>query len=59
MLVIYAWNEFGEGKLVASTQGKKEMRLEDYGWYLAGERVGGTSIAGAGLIWRIVSVFCS
>jgi hypothetical protein len=28
MLLIYAWNEFGEGGIVAPTQGDKEMKLE-------------------------------
>jgi hypothetical protein len=28
MLLIYAWNEFGEGGIVAPTKGEKEMKLE-------------------------------
>ena len=28
MLLIYAWNEFGEGGIIAPTQGEKEMKLE-------------------------------
>jgi hypothetical protein len=28
MFLIYAWNEFGEGGIVAPTQGEKEMKLE-------------------------------
>ena len=28
MLLIYAWNEFGEGGIVAPTRGEKEMKLE-------------------------------
>jgi hypothetical protein len=28
MLLIYAWNEFGEGGIVAPTEGGKEMKLE-------------------------------
>jgi hypothetical protein len=28
MLLIYAWNEFGEGGIVAPTEGDKEMKLE-------------------------------
>ncbi len=28
MLLIYAWNEFGEGGIVAPTRGNKEMKLE-------------------------------
>ena len=28
MLLIYAWNEFGEGGIMAPTRGEKEMKLE-------------------------------
>jgi len=28
MLLIYAWNEFGEGGIVAPTRGENEMKLE-------------------------------
>ncbi len=28
MLLIYAWNEFGEGGILAPTRGEKEMKLE-------------------------------
>ena len=28
MLLIYAWNEFGEGGIMAPTQGEKEMKPE-------------------------------
>jgi hypothetical protein len=28
MLLIYAWNEFGEGGIMAPTKGEKEMKLE-------------------------------
>jgi hypothetical protein len=28
MFLIYAWNEYGEGGIVAPTRGEKEMKLE-------------------------------
>jgi hypothetical protein len=28
MLLIYAWNEFGEGGIVAPTRGDKQVKLE-------------------------------
>lgn len=28
MFLIYAWNEFGEGGIMAPTQGEKEMKLD-------------------------------
>jgi len=28
MLLIYAWNEFGEGGITAPTRGEKQMKLE-------------------------------
>ena len=28
VLLIYAWNEFGEGGIMAPTRGEKEMKLE-------------------------------
>jgi hypothetical protein len=31
MLLIYAWNEFGEGGIMAPTKGDKEMKLDAIG----------------------------
>jgi hypothetical protein len=38
MLLIYAWNEFGEGGIVAPTRGEKDMKLEAVSQVLAGEQ---------------------
>lgn len=52
-LLIYAWNDFGEGGIVAPTKGETEMKLEAVRQVLIPENLGSAEESLDNLVWPL------